>query len=121
MQFSVNARYTDDMKIKIQDQWKRIPVFIRKPVAFVIGFAFIILAALTGWLPGPGGIPLFLIGIAILSTEFKWAKKIKDMVMDILKWCHNWYRHHRTGGMLIMTGFAVLGAILLGVMILMVF
>ena len=109
------------MKVTIQDQWKRIPVFIRKPVAFIIGFAFIILAGLTGWLPGPGGIPLFLIGIAILSTEFKWAKKIKDMVLDLFKWCRNWYRQHRTAGMLILTGCALVGAIFLGIMILMIF
>ncbi len=109
------------MRIKISEQWRKIPGFIRKPVAFIIGFAFIILAGLTGWLPGPGGIPLFLIGIAILSTEFKWAKKIRDMVLDLLKWCHNWYRQNRTLGMLILTGFAVVGAILLGFMILMVF
>lgn len=121
MQFSVSARYTDDMKVKIQDQWKQIPGFIRKPVAFIIGFAFIILAALTGWLPGPGGIPLFLIGIAILSTEFLWAKKIKDMVLDLLKWCRNWYRQHRTAGMVILTSFALIGAIVLGLMILMLF
>lgn len=109
------------MKIKIKDQWRSVPGYIRKPVAFIAGFFFIILAALTGWIPGPGGIPLFLIGIAILSTEFRWAKKIKDMVLDILKWCHNWYRRHRTLGMLILTACAVIGAVFLGVMILMVF
>lgn len=109
------------MRIRIGEQWQKIPGFIRKPVAFIIGFAFIILAGLTGWLPGPGGIPLFLIGIAILSTEFVWAKKIKDIVLNFLKWCHTWYREHHTGGMLILTGFALVGAIFLGFMILMVF
>lgn len=109
------------MKIKIRDQWQKIPGFIRKPLAFILGFFFIALAALTGWLPGPGGIPLFLIGIAILSTEFVWAKKIKDIVLNFLKWCHNWYREHRTLGMLILTSCALIGAILLGFMILKVF
>lgn len=117
----MRERYTDDMRLGIWNQWRKIPGFIRKPVAFIIGFAFIILAGLTGWLPGPGGIPLFLIGIAILSTEFKWAKKIKDMMLDILKRCRDWYRQHRTAGMLILTGCIVIGAIILSFMILMVF
>lgn len=29
-----------------------------------------------GWLPGPGGIPLFLVGLAVLATEFVWAARL---------------------------------------------
>lgn len=46
----------------------------------VVGTAMIIAAPLTGWLPGPGGIPLFLAGMALLSTEFLWAKNTKRWV-----------------------------------------
>jgi hypothetical protein len=42
---------------------------------FVVGWALIILAAAIGWLPGPGGIPLALLGLAVLATEFEWAAR----------------------------------------------
>jgi len=42
----------------------------------VAGLLLMIAAALTGWLPGPGGIPLFLLGLAVWSSEFAWAKRL---------------------------------------------
>ena len=109
------------MRVKLQEQWRSIPAYIRKPVAFIVGFFFIIAAALTGWLPGPGGIPLFLIGIAVLATEYKWAKKLQDMVLKIVYAAGRWYRKHRQLGMIILTLFAVLGAIMLYLLIRTVF
>ncbi len=79
-----------------------MPVVIRKPLVLVVGSIFIIAAGLTGWLPGPGGIPLFLIGIAILSTEFEWAKRLRDKVMGWLRQFGHWYRSHKLlGGLII--------------------
>jgi hypothetical protein len=40
------------------------------------GFGLILLGLLTGWLPGPGGIPLVLAGLALLSLNYEWAEKI---------------------------------------------
>ncbi len=39
------------------------------------GIILIILAGLTGWIPGPGGIPLLISGLALLSINHEWAKK----------------------------------------------
>ncbi|MCA9332794.1 hypothetical protein KDA00_02875 [Candidatus Saccharibacteria bacterium] len=39
------------------------------------GVLLIILAGLTGWLPGPGGIPLLIAGLGLLSINHKWAKR----------------------------------------------
>ncbi len=36
----------------------------------------ILLGLLTGWLPGPGGIPLTLAGLAVLASEFAWAHRL---------------------------------------------
>ena len=41
----------------------------------IVGILLIILAGLTGWLPGPGGIPLLIAGLAVLSINHKWAKR----------------------------------------------
>lgn len=49
--------------------WYRIAVAIA-------GLLLMVAAALTGWLPGPGGIPLFLLGLAVWSSEFAWAKRL---------------------------------------------
>jgi hypothetical protein len=35
----------------------------------------IIGALLLGWLPGPGGIPLLLAGLAVLSVHHEWARR----------------------------------------------
>lgn len=39
----------------------------------VLGVLLILLGAATGWLPGPGGIPLVLLGLAVLASEYEWA------------------------------------------------
>lgn len=41
----------------------------------ILGILLIILAGLTGWLPGPGGIPLLIAGLALLSINHEWAKR----------------------------------------------
>lgn len=109
------------MKRALRKQWQTVPAYIRKPVVFIVGMFFFVAAILTGWLPGPGGIPLFLVGVAILSTEFAWAKKVRDIVMNIVHACARWYRRHRTLGMILLTLGAVIGAILLYIMIKQVF
>ena len=44
----------------------------------VLGVFLILLAGTTGWLPGPGGIPLALIGLAVLASEFEWAHRLLE-------------------------------------------
>lgn len=44
----------------------------------IAGFGLIILGLAIGWLPGPGGIPLILAGLGILSVHNSWAKSILD-------------------------------------------
>jgi len=50
-----------------------------------------IAAILTGWLPGPGGIPLFIIGLSLLAINHEWAEryirllqKYANMIGDII-------------------------------------
>jgi hypothetical protein len=50
-----------------------------------------VLAILLGWLPGPGGIPLFLVGLSLLAINHEWAKKrmdsIKNTWQEFVDWC----------------------------------
>ena len=41
-----------------------------------------IAALLTGWLPGPGGVPLFLVGLSLLAINHDWAKRYIDLLKD---------------------------------------
>jgi len=82
------------MKDKLRERWFRIPSKVRKPVTLTVGMLFVLAAGLTGWLPGPGGIPLFLIGVAILSTEYEWARRFKDLTLSIVATVGKWLRAH---------------------------
>jgi uncharacterized protein (TIGR02611 family) len=49
---------------------------IYRIVVGVVGTLLVLLGASTGWLPGPGGIPLTLLGLAVLASEFFWAHRL---------------------------------------------
>lgn len=52
----------------------------RRLLVFVGGVSLLVLSVAVGWLPGPGGIPLALAGLWLLSTEFDWAKRWRRKV-----------------------------------------
>ncbi|MEK7471861.1 MAG: PGPGW domain-containing protein [Patescibacteria group bacterium] len=46
------------------------------------GYGCLIAAPLVGWLPGPGGIPLILTGLGLLSINNPWAKRLLHYVRE---------------------------------------
>lgn len=92
--------YTVGMET-LKRRWQAIPSTIRKPIILVIGMLFVIISPFTGVLPGPGGIPIFLIGVAILATEFEWAKRLRDWTLDNVKRLGQLWRQHKIIGTLI--------------------
>jgi hypothetical protein len=48
----------------------------RRWTMIIIGWALMIVAPLIGWLPGPGGLILFPLGLAILLKHSLWAKRV---------------------------------------------
>lgn len=60
--------------------------FIRRNLKRILtdaaGYALIVLAILTGWLPGPGGIPLALAGLGLLSINNEWARRIRTYLVE---------------------------------------
>lgn len=93
---------------RFKQAWKRLPASVRRPIVLIVGSLLIIASILTGWLPGPGGIPLFLVGIAILATEFEQARRFRDWALGYLERFGVWYRKHRVAGtLLILLAIAV--------------
>jgi hypothetical protein len=46
------------------------------------GYALLLAAVLTGWLPGPGGVPLAIAGLGLLSINNAWAKRLRVWAVD---------------------------------------
>jgi len=45
------------------------------------GYFLIVAGIATGWLPGPGGIPLIVAGLGLLSINNAWAKSLRLWVV----------------------------------------
>ncbi len=45
------------------------------------GYGLILLGIASGWLPGPGGIPLILGGLGLLSIHNEWARRLRDWLL----------------------------------------
>lgn len=69
------------IKDKIYKWWKRKPITLRQPLVFILGLVLIIASPLVGTIPGPGGIIVFLAGIAVLASEFDWAEALQEFFL----------------------------------------
>ena len=65
-----------------KSKWRSLPRSTRKPIVIFVGFTLILISGLIGWIPGPGGMVPFLLGIAVLATEFTWAERFRDLIID---------------------------------------
>ena len=65
--------------IEVVREKKSVSALTKRIVATVVGVALVIGGALITPLPGPWSFPVILAGLAILSTEYDWAK-------DALQW-----------------------------------
>lgn len=85
----------------------------------VAGLLLMIAAAATGPLPGPGGIPLFLLGLAVWSSEFEWANNVMGWFRRLFARYRGWPRRRRLGFWFIVVvcawAFFYLGMLLYGI------
>lgn len=65
-------------------RWKRIPVAVRKPLIFIVGFAVVATGLIMLVFPGPGWAAIF-VGFAILATEFAFAERVRDWMLKELR------------------------------------
>jgi uncharacterized protein (TIGR02611 family) len=86
-----------------------------------VGFAGLLLICLglvTGPLPGPGGIPLVLLGLAIWSSEFEWAYRLRQRFKAEIKKFRGWPTGHKVAFWIIFfaicAGFGYIYLVVLG-------
>jgi uncharacterized protein (TIGR02611 family) len=65
--------------------------FYRAAVALA-GLLLVVVGLLTGPIPGPGGIPLVLLGLAIWASEFEWAHRLMQRFKAQLTRFQAWSR-----------------------------
>jgi uncharacterized protein (TIGR02611 family) len=71
-------------------------LFVYRGAVGVAGLFFIVVGLVSGPLPGPGGIPLVLLGLAIWSSEFEWAHRLMEWFKLQLHYFRLWTRPQQT-------------------------
>ncbi len=61
-----------DLARAAEQTWKSA----RRWVIFVVGVSIVLFGLIVGILPGVPGIPIMILGFALLATEFLWARRI---------------------------------------------
>lgn len=69
---------------RIVRYWQVVPAAVRKPLILIFGSTIVIVGLAMLVLPGPGWVVIF-IGFALLATEFAFAEKVRDWLMELLK------------------------------------
>jgi uncharacterized protein (TIGR02611 family) len=92
-----------------EDRWqwrRRIRENPRKLAAYRLlvgigGLLLICLGFVSGPIPGPGGIPLVLLGLAVWASEFEWAHQLMGWFKHGVRRYHLWSRRRKAAFWLI--------------------
>ena len=60
---------------KFGNVWRQLPHPFRWVIVATVGSTFVLLGIVFIFIPGPG-LPLIVLGVAILATEFAWAQVV---------------------------------------------
>jgi uncharacterized protein (TIGR02611 family) len=77
------ARYNNRME-SFKRSWRNVPSGVRKPLVLIIGSLIVIAGIIFLPLPGPGWVIIFA-GFALLATEFTFAERVQDWLVQIFK------------------------------------
>jgi uncharacterized protein (TIGR02611 family) len=64
-----------NIRRKFDNVWRHLPHPLRWILVAVVGSTLTILGIVFLFIPGPG-LPLMVLGVAILATEFAWAEVV---------------------------------------------
>jgi uncharacterized protein (TIGR02611 family) len=80
---------------------------VYRVVVAIAGLLLVVLGFVTGPIPGPGGIPLVLLGLACWASEFAWAHRLMHWFKAQLHRFRSWTRLQQVGFWVVF--FAVCG------------
>lgn len=63
----------------VRENWHKLPHPLRWVVAATVGSTLLVLGLVFMLIPGPGTL-LFVLGLAILATEFAWARVVLERI-----------------------------------------
>lgn len=69
---------------QLKRAWWRMPKPIRQTLVLMVGFSIIAAGVFMLIFPGPGWAAIFL-GFAVLATEFAFAEKVRDWLVQFVK------------------------------------
>ena len=69
---------------RLKQSWGRVPKLARQVSVVIVGTIVILAGIIMLAIPGPGWLTIFL-GLAILATEFIWAKHLRDWIANKFK------------------------------------
>ena len=95
----------------MKNGWRKLPDKPRRILTLILGILLIVSAGLIGWLPGPGGMILFLLGIAVLASEFAWAERLRDWILSKLRQAADAFMKHPRFGIGLLLGGASIVAL----------
>ena len=75
---------------KIRQDKRKLAVY--RFAVGLLGLILIVLGFVSGPIPGPGGIPLILLGLAVWSSEFEWAHQVMMWFKKELHRYRTWSR-----------------------------
>jgi uncharacterized protein (TIGR02611 family) len=64
-----------NFRSKFKNVWSHLPHPFRWVIVATVGSTFVLLGVVFIFIPGPG-LPLIVLGVAILATEFAWAQVV---------------------------------------------
>jgi uncharacterized protein (TIGR02611 family) len=65
----------NDFRRKFKNVWSHLPHPFRWIIVATVGSTLVLLGIIFVFIPGPG-LPLIVLGVAILATEFAWAQVV---------------------------------------------
>lgn len=98
-----------EWRAKVRADPKKHRVY--RVVVACVGVFLILLGLATGWLPGPGGIPLVLAGLAVLASEFAWAHRLLKRARLAVRRSTHWAARQPLWLRLTGSGAALVGAL----------
>lgn len=69
---------------QLKEAYRRTPSLVRQVIVTIVGALVIFAGVAMLALPGPGWATIFL-GLAILATEFPWAERARDWILQRFK------------------------------------